>query len=523
MTTALALTTSDLLTLHVGPDRDRIAVAEAGRQFSYGELQGRVDSLAAELARLGVARGDRVVVHLRKSVEEVVAMFAAWRIGAVAVNVNAQWTMSQLQYVVEDSGARVGILDARRAKEWQAQRPCELAVVVAGTPPVGPGFHPWPNEAATPPERHLLDVDVAAILYTSGSTGKPKGVVLSHTHLLVGARSVARYTKQTGNDRLLSLLPLSFDYGLNQVLTAFLVGARVVLQAVAFPSAIVKTIIAEDVTGFAAVPPVWIQMETYLREVPTELPALRYITNSGGKIPDSTLRGLPTVFPNAQIYLMYGLTEAFRSTFLSPSRFAEKMGSMGRAVPNVETFVVVEGRGLANPGEVGELVHRGSFISRGYWGRPEATAEKIRPAPELAELIGDEKVVWSGDLVRVDEDGDLWFVGRADGMIKSMGFRISPTEVEDVLYGSGLISQCIAFGTEDTLAGQVVQVAVVLENGATLTDVEVYSRTAMPHYMKPRRFFVWSEEMPRTASGKLDVPAVIKECRHRMSEDDRTS
>jgi acyl-CoA synthetase (AMP-forming)/AMP-acid ligase II len=319
---------------------------------------------------------------------------------------------------------------------------------------------------------------------------------------------VARYTAQHSDDRLLSLLPFSFDYGLNQVLTAFLLGAAVVLLAVAMPSVIVRALRDEAITGFAAVPPVWTQVVRYLEHVPTPLPALRYVTNSGGALPQPVLDAMLEVFPGVRIHLMYGLTEAFRSTALDPRMYPSKKGSIGKAVPNVETFVVVKGRGLARPGEEGELVHRGSLVSRGYWGNPDATAEKIRCSSELADLIGDEKVVWSGDIIRVDEDGYYWFVGRSDLMIKSMGFRISPTEVEDVIHRSGLISQVIAFGVSDEIAGQVVEVCVAHSEPVDVHELERYARSQLPHYMVPARIHVWPGEFPRTSSGKLDVNRV---------------
>jgi amino acid adenylation domain-containing protein len=503
--TALALTTADLLFLHGGNALERVAVVDGERRVTYGELQEKVDAMAARLAEAGTERGDRVVVHLRKSLEEVAAMFACWRIGAVAVNVNARWTADQLRYVVDDCGARIAVMEGRRAQEI-GDIPSSLTQIVQ----VGPGADDIP--LATPPERRLLDTDLAAILYTSGSTGAPKGVMLTHANLLVGARSVARYTGQMPDDRLLSVPPFSFDYGLNQLLTTFLMGGRIVLVSSAMPSVIVTALRKEEVTGFAAVPPTWVQVVRYLLEVEAELPRLRYITNTGGKIPAPILDAMPRVFPGVRIFLMYGLTEAFRSTYLDPARFDAKKGSIGRAVPNVETFVVVRGRGLAAPGEEGELVHRGSFISRGYWGRTAETDEKIRTLPELSDILGDEKVVCSGDIVRMDDDGDLWFVGRADGMIKSMGFRISPTEVEDIVHRSGLASQVVAFGVEDDMAGQVVEVCVAHEMKVDPAAIMTHARSSMPHYMVPRRVHVWPGEMPRTASGKIDVPAVVRAC-----------
>jgi acyl-CoA synthetase (AMP-forming)/AMP-acid ligase II len=209
---------------------------------------------------------------------------------------------------------------------------------------------------------------------------------------------------------------------------------------------------------------------------------------------------------------MYGLTEAFRSTYLAPERFAAKMGSIGRAIPGAEVFVIRHGEGVAGPGEQGELVHRGPLVSQGYWNRPEATAEKIRPCPELFGLIGDEPVVYSGDIVRIDEDGDMWFVGRNDALIKTSGYRVSPDEVEDLVHRSGLAADVVAFGVPDEMLGQSVQVAVTLLGGATREALLAHCRAVMPAYMVPQRIHVWPKDMPRTASGKLARPEVIRAC-----------
>jgi amino acid adenylation domain-containing protein len=508
--TALALTSADLLLLHRGEQLGRVAVVDGDRRTTYGELQARVQALAARLHALGLRRGDRVVVHMRKCLEEVVALFACWRLGLVAVDVHASWTAEQLAYVAADAGARALLTDARRARELATLPPPIAHGLVAGDEAVGP-FSAWPAPGGAAPDVPLLDQDLAAIMYTSGSTGSPKGVMFTHTNLLVGARAVARYTGQGPDERLLSVLPFNFDYGLNQLLTAFLVGARIVLMPLAMPSALVQTMAAEGVTGMAAVPPVWVPLVRYLQAAPTPLPTLRYVTNSGGALPAPILDALPQVFPGVRIHLMYGLTEAFRSTALPPERFAAKPGSIGRAVPNVETFVVVPGRGPAAPGEVGELVHRGSLITRGYWNRPERTDARIRPVPELPWL-GDEKLVWSGDLVRMDDDGDLWFVGRTDAMIKSMGFRVSPTEVEDVVFRSGLVTHVVAFGVPDDVAGKVIEVCVAHPQPVDRAAVLAWARAHLPSHMAPRAVHVWPGDMPRTAAGKIDVPAVIRAC-----------
>jgi acyl-CoA ligase (AMP-forming) (exosortase A-associated) len=519
----LECVTYDLLARNLGARGDHVAIVEGSLSLTYAELGRRVEEVAVSLASRGIRRGDRVAVHLQKSFDEVVAMFAAWRLGAVVVNVHFQWTARQLDHVLRDCAASALLTDSRAAAAFfREEMPDTLGYVcVKGEAPDDPRFASWTDPSSSGgvpllPRVPRVDVDLAALLYTSGSTGKPKGVMLTHLNLLTGARSVVEYLKNAPDDRVLSLLPFSFDYGLNQLLTMFLVGGTTTLQKVSMPAEIARSLATHEITGFAAVPPVWISLVDLLAGRAPGLPALRYVTNSGGKIPPTTLAKMPRAFPGVDIYLMYGLTEAFRSTFLPPERFERKMGSIGRAIPNVETFVIKED-GVAGPGEEGELVHRGTLISRGYWGNPQATAERIRPCPQLRDVIGDEKVCYSGDIVRIDEDGDYWFVARADAMIKSSGFRISPTEVEDVVSESGLVTHVVAFGEPDDLLGESVAVAVTSAEGRALGDEELiaHCRRRMPAYMVPKRVHLWPGDMPRTSSGKLDRQAIVRGCADR--------
>ncbi|TCU58725.1 acyl-CoA ligase (AMP-forming) (exosortase A-associated) [Novosphingobium sp. PhB57] len=486
---------------------------DAGRQATYGEVDALAGAIGTHLAARGVGAGDRVLVQVRKGIAEVSALLGVTRAGAVLVDISTAWTAEQVRFVAEDCGASILIVEPAMARVLAAEGidPARLLPVSAargleGLPclsdlPALP-FEALPRRAD----------DLAAIIYTSGSTGKPKGVMLSHANVLAGARSVAEYLELAESDRLLSVLPYSFDYGFNQLTTMMLVGGSVVHQGVAMASEIVRAILRHEVTGLAAVPPLWIQIVRLLASAPTPLPSLRFITNSGGKIPLSTLERMPGIFAKARIFLMYGLTEAFRSTYLAPDRFAAKMGSIGQAIPGAEVFVIRHGEGVARPGEQGELVHRGPLVSQGYWNRPEATAEKIRPCPELRDRIGDEPVVYSGDIVRIDEDGDLWFVSRNDALIKTSGYRVSPDEVEDLVYRSGLAADVVAFGVQDDMLGQSVQVAVTLLGEASREALLAYCRAAMPAYMVPQRIHVWPEPMPRTASGKLSRPDVIRGC-----------
>ena len=515
----LALTAWELFAENLRLEPSRVAIVDGNHAHDYAAVALRVASYVGWLRDLGVARGDRVGICLRKSTDEVAAQLAAWCVGAVAVNVSAQWTVAQLEYVMQDCSVRALLCDGKRATEL-AQRPWPRAlqrVLSIGGQAVHDRIQSaaaLPQATCAPTPTRIIDSDLAAILYTSGSTGAPKGVMVTHANLVLGARSVAQYLRLRSDDRILSLLPLCFDYGLNQLLTACLMGARLVLQAVPMPSEVAKTIARAEVTDMAAVPPAWVQLVRYLDEVRTPLPSLRLVTNSGGKIPPAVLDGFTRVFPGTDVVLMYGLTEAFRSTWLPPEKFARKPGCMGGPIPNVETWIIAANGSICGPGEQGELVHRGPLISRGYWGRPDDTAEKIRPCPALAHLIGDEPVVYSGDIVRIDDDGDYWFVSRADAMLKSSGYRISPTEIEDLAFASGQLAEVVAFGVDDDLLGQAVHLAVVGRDGAEV-DLEAlgrHVRAHMPHYMQPREIHCSSQSFPRTASGKIDRPAVIEQC-----------
>ncbi len=497
---------------------DKTAIIAGDTKVTYGQLAGRAESLAAWLWENGVRGGDFVGVHLRKCVEEIVATFAVARIGAVFVNINSLWTIRQLQHVVDNCGIGVLFTDGVRAAAMAESGLLEKLdkVVVTQQAPDHDKIVSWADISTGPsvPSVGPVESDMAALVYTSGSTGNPKGVMHSHLNLAQGAKNIAEYLKNSSHDRVLGLLPMSSTYGLSQVTTTFFAGGTIVLQPVAIPDEIVKTVVAEEVTGMAAVPPLWIQLVRYLREAKTSMPSLRYITTSGCVLATPFLRALPEVFGGVEIYSMFGQTEGLRSTYLAPELFAEKPGSIGRAVPNVDVFVVDPEKGICGPGEQGELIHRGSMICQGYWKKPQATARIIRPCKHLEHMIGDEKVLHTGDTVRIDEDGCLWFVGRSDSMIKCSGHRISPDEVEEIVYDSGLVNGAVAFGVRDETLGQVVHVAVAPPHGDSF-DVEkllTFCRRNMPGYMVPRRIHQLAGQMPRTTSQKIDRCEVVRMC-----------
>ncbi len=337
----------------------------------------------------------------------------------------------------------------------------------------------------------VIDIDMAAILYTSGSTGQPKGVVLSHRNMVSGAASVAEYLGNTPDDRLLAVLPFSFDYGFSQLTTAFLVGASVSLIDHLFARDVVAAVEKDRITGLAAVPPLWIQLADL--QWPSGIDGhLRYITNSGGRMPRATLDKLRAALPRTRPFLMYGLTEAFRGTYLPPEELDRRPDSMGKAIPNAEILVVRPDGTPCAADEPGELVQRGALVALGYWNDPAKTAERFKPVPaQRPELPLTEMAVWSGDTVRRDADGFLYFVGRRDEMIKTSGYRVSPTEVEEVVYASGLVGDAVAVAAPHPALGEgIVLIASPPDSGAAIDGDDrllAHCRAHMPTYMVPHR------------------------------------
>ena len=493
------------------------ALVYGAQRLDYARLAAHVGDAAGALLDCGVAPGERVAVYLEKRIENVAALFGAAAAGAVFVPVNPLLKAEQVAYILADCNVRVLLTSPERlAQLAPALQGCPdlHTVFVTGAAEPAPAAAPLPacrrwNPAQRAPgadalaARRRIDADVAAILYTSGSTGKPKGVVLSHRNLVAGASSVAAYLGNTAEDRILSVLPLSFDYGLSQLTTAFLCGATVVLMNHLFAKDIPAMVREERITGLAAVPPLWIQLAAL--DWPRDC-TLRYLTNSGGAMPVPTTAALRAALPGAQLFLMYGLTEAFRSTYLPPSELDRRPDSMGRAIPNAEVMVVRPDGSRCAPNEAGELVHRGALVALGYWNDPAKTAERFRPVPgQDSALPLAEMAVWSGDTVRMDEEGFLYFLGRHDDMIKVSGYRVSPSEVEEAVHASGLVREAAAFGVPHPSLGQaIVLLALGRDAGVSAAALLKECQRRLPAYMVPAHVALRDEPFPRNPNGKFD-------------------
>ena len=520
----------ELITQAAGRSTHAIAITSGTASLSYGELDASVKQFASGLLALGLGRGERVGIYLEKRFETVIASFGAPAAGGVFVPINPLLKPEQVAFILQDCNVRVLLTSPDRLvllKEALADCPDLRHVVVTDAGPSvetmqtlrGIELTRWSDLLASPSRsgHRVIDVDMAAILYTSGSTGKPKGVVLSHRNMVAGAKSVASYLQNHAQDTLLAALPLSFDAGFSQLTTAFHAGARVVLLNYLMPRDVLKAMEREKVTGLTAVPPLYIQL-TQLEWPAAINDHLRYFANTGGRMPRETLGLLRQRVPKAKPFLMYGLTEAFRSTYLPPEEVDRRPDSIGKAIPNAEILVLRDDGSPCDPDEPGELVHRGALVGQGYWNDPAKTAERYKLlAPDApgrpSGLQLPEYAVFSGDNVRMDAEGFLYFIGRRDEMMKTSGYRVSPTEVEEVLYATKLVGECVAFGVENPALGQAIQVIatpVAQTTGSASSGSELAARLLaecrvhMPAYMVPAGIHIVTGPLPRNPNGKLD-------------------
>ena len=512
---------------------DSIALTADNRHISYGELHTQMRGFAAGLIALGVPRMGRVGIWLEKRIETVVASFGAPAAGAVMVPMNPLLKAEQVSYIVRDCDVKVLVTSPERlALLAPVLAECPSLTHVVTTGAVAPTGLPesvaglcW-NELLQSPTadgHRVIDTDLTAILYTSGSTGRPKGVMLSHRNMVTGAKSVASYLENHADDTLLAALPLSFDAGFSQLTTGFYSGARVVLLNYLLPRDVLRAMERERVTGLTAVPPLYIQL-TQMAWPGAINEHLRYFANTGGRMPRATLDALRTRVPAARPFLMYGLTEAFRSTYLPPDEVDRRPDSIGKAIPNAEILVLREDGSECGPDEPGELVHRGALVGQGYWNDAEKTAERYKALP--AGVGGREPgmqlpeiAVFSGDTVRRDAEGFLYFVGRRDEMMKTSGYRVSPTEVEEVLYATGLVGECVAFGVEHDSLGQSIQVIATPPDGRDAVDLPALlaeCKSRMPGYMVPHGIGVPAAPLPPNRNGKIDRKSLFTDWAQRL-------
>lgn len=492
---------------------DKTALVCGSERLSYRDIEERANRLAHSLIAQGVERWDRVAVFLDNSVEAVVSIFAILKAGAVFLVLNPTTKAGKLAYVLNNCRARGLVMHASKLaamEEMLADTPHLESVWLAGCPNPPQPLHGKRFAALDavlddaslpiqPPPKQCIDIDLAALIYTSGSTGRPKGVMLTHLNIVSAATSITTYLENTPEDVIINLLPLAFDYGLYQLLMAFKIGGTLVLErSFTYPHAVLQTIARENVTGLPIVPTIsaillQLDLSAY------RFPALRYITNTAAALPTDHIRRLRELFPGVRLYSMYGLTECKRVSYLPPEQLDIRPTSVGRGMPNEEVYIVDEQGTRLGPGQIGELVVRGSNVMKGYWELPEETDRMLKPGP-----FPGEKVLYTGDLFRMDDEGYLYFFGRKDDIIKTRGEKVSPKEVEDVLYALDGIAEAAVIGRPDAVLGEAIHAFVTLANGVRLSEQQILQHCSarLENFMVPQSVSI-VPSLPKTESGKI--------------------
>lgn len=495
----------------------KIALVAGEERLSYREINERSNALARALVRRGVRRGDRVLVLSDNSPAAVIYFWAVLKANAVVSMVSPLTKVDKLTYLLNDSGASALLTEGRLAQtalQAAASAPGLHTILVAAEPAgaelLGKAVllrdAVRDEDRSAPPPRCNIDIDLAAIIYTSGSTGEPKGVMLTHRNMLAAATSITTYLENVEDDILLGVLPLSFDYGLYQMIMAFRVGARLVLErSFVYPAHVLGRVAREKVTGFPGVPTLFALLAEMKNIKEYDLSSIRYVTNTAAALPVKHIRALQAIFPHARIFSMYGLTECKRCTYLPPERLADKPESVGIAIPNTELWLVDEDDRKVGPGEVGQLVIRGATVMRGYWNKPGPTAERLRPGP-----LPGEMVLYTGDYCRLDEEGYLYFVGRMDSILKVRGEKVAPKEIEMVLSDVAGVKEAAVVGVPDEILGEAPKAFVVLESGAIVTERELRRacQARLEPFMVPKEIEIVAD-LPKTTTGKIQKRGLI--------------
>jgi len=501
----------DYLTRTAAQSPEKVALVCGPQRLRYGELAARAHQLAWALQRRGVRRQDRVLVFADNGVEAAVAFWGVLEAGAVAVPISAQTRADKLAWLLADCAAAALVTQARLSPVFTAAlrrvQGLRALLVAGGSAAAEPVAGMEDLEEAlgaersdAPPPRTGIDLDLAALVYTSGSTGEPKGVMLTHRNMLAAADSISQYLALRSDDVLLCALPLAFDYGLYQLILSAREGARLVLERSSLlPAQLLKQVAAERVTVLPGVPTVFSLLAEVAARGTWDTSSVRTVTNTAAALSARHIASVQALFPGARLFSMYGLTECKRCTYLPPEDLARKPGSVGLAIPNTELWLVDAQDRRLGPGEVGQLVIRGATVMQGYWGKPEESARKLRPGP-----LPGERVLYTGDLCRLDEEGYLYFVARMDDIIKSRGEKVAPAEVEAALLDVPGVREAAVIGVPDPLLGSAVKAFVVLEQGACLSERELRHacQQRLEPFMVPREL-VLVPSLPHTHSGKI--------------------
>lgn len=484
---------------------DKVALVHRDKRLTYAEIDSMANRLAADLIDRGVERGDRVAVFMDNSVEAIISIFAALKAGAAFMMINYTTKAEKFEYIMNNSRAKAILTQSARFDIISnVNCPYLKTVIMAGSHNSGLSYIPYEDiiksDRSSTVTSKCIDRDLASIIYTSGSTGSPKGVMLSHLNMVSAAHSITTYLENTEDDVIINVLPMSFDYGLYQILMGFKIGGTVVLEkSFTYPYQVVDTMIKEKVTGFPGVPTIFALLLKLKDMHKYDFSSIRYITNTAAALPTSHIKRLCDLFPRAKLYSMYGLTECKRVSYLPPKELKRRPTSVGKGMPNEEVYIVNDRGEKVSPGEVGELVIRGSNVMMGYWEMPEETGKCLKPGKYPGETV-----LHTGDLFRMDEEGYLYFVARKDDIIKCKGEKVSPKEIENVLYSLDGVIEAAVVGVPDQISGQAIKAFIAFEDGSKLTekDILLYCSQHLENYMIPK-YIVIRNSLPKTTTGKI--------------------
>ncbi len=504
---------------------DKVCLEEADNKITYEQTVQNSRKIAGMLCSLGVKPGDHIGIFMDRSLDQVISLLGVFYAGAVLVILNPILREQQISHIIRDAEIATIITNQDKMKKNLSvfiNAGVKKAVIFYGQDQ--PAFQEtvlFDGDFKALPELKRdcprITDDTSHIIYTSGSTGLPKGIVISHRNTIDGGKIVSQYTELHSDDRMLGALPFNFDYGFNQLINTLYKGATIYLHRFFLPNDLLQVLEKKQITVFAGMTPIWSKIfNPKLTDLSKkyDFSRIRVVTNTGGKVPVSTVQKLRQLFPQAKVYLMYGLTEAFRSTYLDPDQIDNRPHSIGKAIPNVQIMVINKQGKECGPEEEGELVHRGALISKGYWNNPEKTKQVFRPNPLLSENNTHlETVVFSGDIVKKDKEGFLYYVGRKDNMIKTKGYRVSPSEVEELLYNFTGVAECVVTGYEENDTIKLRAIIQLKDADWSSEKVLMKCKQEFPFYLVPDDIVI-RDSFPLTSNGKIDRKRVIQEYSH---------
>jgi len=501
---------NELLTKSSNEFPKKEAVVCGPKRLSYSEIEDASLRLANFLISHGINHGDRVGIFCNKDIEEVIIISAVLKIGAIFIYVNPQFKEEQLSYVIRDCDIKVLFVDEAKSRIFEKADPgkstLNLVILLSSEIDLNKNNFYHFSTLIKSSSNNKIDSDKvdesdpASIIYTSGSTGKSKGIIVTHKIFYDSTRISAAVLENSSSDRLISVTPFSFDGALSQLFTMFMVGGTLIQQRSNFPKDIVSTLIQEKITGFHAVPSLWnVLLQKHSPFSNYNYPDLRYVSIIGENLPLKYLNIIQSILPGTQIYKMYGTTEAFRSTYLPPKDLTRKPNSVGVPFPEVEISIVDENNRICEPGEIGEIVHKGVFISPGYWNQPEKSTERFK-----------YNSLYTGDLGKMDEEGYLYFAGRKDGMMKVQGYRVSPEEIEECLYQLKEVQEAVVISAPGENLDRKIKAVIVCNNNSEITEKTIIShcRNKLPSYMIPA-VIEFRKFLPRTANNKVNKLELI--------------